>query len=93
MPKEKDEGMHTNSQLPAITPPLWAEAIGVFNGLSSDDSRIYIKIGNKTLCLPIASIESEAALDNLHRGLIGRKIGLLRTDEPMKPLVVRLIDR
>jgi hypothetical protein len=59
---------------------------------TSNDSWIYVKIGNKTLCLPKESFESEMAMDRLHQGLIGQKIGLLRTDEPMKPLVVGLID-
>jgi hypothetical protein len=93
MPKEKDEGTHTSSQLQSVNLPLWTEVVGVFNGLSSDDSRIYVNIGNKTLCLPKESIESEIELDKLHQGLIGQKIGLLRTDEPMKQLVVRLIDK
>ena len=93
MPEKKNGGMRT-SQLPYVNLPLWTEVVGVFNGLSfSDDSGICIKIGDKLLCLPKESIESEAALDKLHQGLIGHNIGLLRTDEPMKPLVVRLIDR
>ena len=93
MPKEKNEGTHTDPQLQFINLHLWTEVVGVFNGLSSDDSRIYVRIGNKTLCLPKESTEAETALDMLRRCLIGQKIGLLRTDEPMKLLVVRLIDR
>ena len=54
---------------------------------------IYVKIDNKILCLPKDSIESEAALGELNIGLIGHRIGLLRTDEPVKPLAVRLIDK
>jgi hypothetical protein len=71
----------------------WTEIIGVFNELCSDDSMIYIEIGNKTLCLPKGSIESEAVSNKLHQSLIGHKIGLLRTDKPMKPVVVRLIGK
>ena len=92
MLKEEEGGMFA-SEPQAVRLPLWSEVVGVFNGLSSDDSRIYINIGNKKLYIPKESIESETAVDNLHQGLIGHKIGLLHTDEPMKPLVVRLIDR
>lgn len=82
-----------SSQLQLANLTLWTEVVGVFYDFSSDESCIYVKIGSKTLCLPKESIESEIAMDKLHQGLIGQKIGLLRTDKRMKPLVVRLEDK
>ena len=91
--KAKGWGKRIIPQTELVSLPLWTEIIGIFNGFSSDNAMIYVKIDNKILCLPKDSIESEAALGELNIGLIGHRIGLLRTDEPVKPLAVRLIDK
>ena len=67
MLKEEEGGMFT-SEPQAVSLPLWSEVVGAFNGFSSDDSWICLKIDNKILCLPKDSIESEAAIDKLNRG-------------------------
>ena len=80
-------------QLQATDLPLWTEIVGVFCRVLSDDSYLYVKIENKLLCFAKESVESNIVQEKLRHDLIGRKIGLLRTDEPMKPLRVRVIDK
>jgi hypothetical protein len=82
-----------NSQLQPTNFPLWTEVVGVFCELFSDDSCIYVRISNRLLCFPRESIESDIVRGKLSQELIGRKIGLLRTGERMKPLRMRLIDK
>ena len=54
---------------------LWAEVVGIFQGISSDDLYTYVEVDNKLLLFPRESTESCIILNKLNRELIGRKIG------------------
>jgi len=70
---------------------LWTEIIGELQEISSDESFIYLKIGSKMLSFPKESDEASYVQTRLATNLIGRKIAMLRTDIPRKPLLIRLI--
>ena len=82
-----------SSQVRSTNLPLWSEAVGIFKRLSSDNSHIYVEIGNKLLCFPKKSAESSIARQKLRHELTGQKIGLLLTDDRTRPLHVRVIDK
>jgi len=60
----------------------WEEAVGLFRELVSDGGSLLATIGPVSVYLPM---ELEPEL----RSLIGKKIALLRTDDPVKPYRIR----
>ncbi len=62
----------------------WMEAIGLFRELVSDGGGLLADIGPVRVYLPL---ELEAEL----RPNIGKKIGIIRTDDPTRPYRFRLI--
>jgi len=91
--KARSGAEHANSKNQGATLSVWTEVIGPIHELSANDSYVCVKIGNKLLCFPPKSQEAEILLRKLTKELRGRKVGLLRTDDRIKPLLVRLIDR
>jgi hypothetical protein len=81
-----------NSTNEGATLSVWTEVIGTIHELSANDSYVCVQIGNKLLCFPLKSQEAEILLRKLNKELRGRKVGLFRTDDRIKPLLVRLID-
>lgn len=73
--------------------PLWSEVVGPLHSVFADDRFTYVKINGKTLSFPKESQESEITQTELNNAsLIGRKIGILKTDVIDRPLRIRLID-
>ncbi|MFQ6077114.1 MAG: hypothetical protein ACE5Z5_13455 [Candidatus Bathyarchaeia archaeon] len=69
----------------------WMEVVGTLRGVSTDGHFTYLKIGGKLLSFPRHSTEAEIISDELGDDrLIGRKIGVLRTDDPSRPLRIRV---
>jgi len=68
---------------------LWAEVVGIFQGISSDDLYTYVEIDNKLLLFPRESMESRIILNKLNRALIGKKIAMLKTDSPQQPIIIK----
>lgn len=68
---------------------LWAEVVGIFQGISSDDLYTYVEIANKLLLFPRESMESRIILNKLNRLLIGQKITMLKTDNPQQPIIIK----
>lgn len=62
----------------------WMEAIGLFRELISDGGGLLADIGPVRVYLPL---ELEAEL----RPNIGKKIGILRTDDPVRPYRIRQV--
>ena len=75
---------------PIRTAP-WSEVIGVLHSLSDDDSYVYVRIANTLLSFHKESEESGAILKNLSKDMLGKKIGVLFTDLPNEPIIVRTI--
>lgn len=69
------------------------EIVGKLCGISSDDDFTYLRIGDKVLSFPRQSIQAEIIEKQLSGELIGRKIALLSTDDPVTPLLVRIFEK
>jgi hypothetical protein len=69
----------------------WSEVVGTFHRVFADNHFTYVKINDKTLSFPKESQESEIIQTKL-KSLIGRRIGILKTDLIDWPLRIRLID-
>ena len=67
----------------------WTEIVGIFRGISSDDSYTYIKINDKVLFFPRESRESKLVQHKLSSKSIGQKLGILYCDEPTRPILIR----
>ena len=70
----------------------WDEINGTLNDLFRDDHFVYIRISDKLLSFPDDSVEAKVLHERLDSSLIGKKIGILRTDLHVKPIRVRLFD-
>jgi hypothetical protein len=62
----------------------WEEAVGKFRNLVADGGSLLATIGPVEVYLPL---ELEAEL----RPNIGKNVGIIRTDDPVKPYRFRLI--
>lgn len=71
-----------------LTP--WTEVVGTFQGFSVEWPFIYVKVGDKILQLPNESSLALYFQENCDR-LIGAEVGVLKTDLPEKPFLIRLI--
>jgi len=69
------------TEYPRILAP-WEEVVGKFYSMASDGGGLRAGIGPVTVYLPL---ELEAEL----RPKIGKKIALLRTDDPTRPYRIR----
>lgn len=70
----------------------WAEVIGKYHGLNSDDSFTYVRIGNRFLVFPNSSRETEVLRESLRDEWVGYRIGILRTGETTRPLLARVLN-
>jgi hypothetical protein len=71
----------------------WDEIVGEFQGISSDDEFIYMKIGDRVLSFLKDTVEAQYALERLDTCLPGQRIGILRTDISETPILIRLVAR
>jgi hypothetical protein len=72
--------------------PFWSEVIGTLNSFNVDNDALKLVIDDKMLSYPNNSEEAIYLQKKLDASLIGRRIEVLRTDIPDKPLLIRLID-
>jgi hypothetical protein len=82
MLRQKNQSIHL---------PPWSELVGTFEGLSIDQDFIYVKVSESSLALQNESDEAAYVQKRLENSIVGRKIAILRTDMPGKPLLVRLV--
>jgi len=76
-----------NSRTPL---PLWVEVVGTFEEIFADDLFVYVKISGRLLSFANGSRESEIIMTKL-KPLMGRKVGILKTDSADNPICIRLI--
>jgi hypothetical protein len=69
----------------------WEEIVGRFEGLEKDEFTLLVQFEEFHFILNSASHEAEIIEKLLSSNLIGRKIGLLRTDLIEKPFIAREI--
>jgi hypothetical protein len=62
----------------------WEEAPGTLNSLKADEEVLIAQVGKILLALPLEMEEK------MHH-LVGLKISLLRTDEPQRPYLLRVV--
>ncbi len=72
---------------------FWTEIIGFYLGIFSVDRFTYVRIGKKTLVFDSNSKEAEILRHQLKNEFVNQTVGILRTDCPEVPLVVRLVKR
>jgi hypothetical protein len=76
---------HQTSMSPLI------EIIGVLRHLSEDESYVHLIIGERLLSFLKETKESHVILKNLSKEALGKKIGILLTDLPNEPIIIRII--
>jgi len=74
----------------------WDECVGIYRGLRTSGSRTAIVLSlanNQTLeiLFPRASVEKENVRGELHDGIIGRKIGIMKMDDGKTPILIRTL--
>ena len=69
----------------------WTELYGKLYGIFHDNHLIHVRIGYWMLSFPNGSGEAELLRHKLPK-LVGRKVGILKTDLPSNPLLVRVIE-
>jgi hypothetical protein len=72
--------------------PFWSEIVGTLNSFHFDDDAIQIVIDNKILTCLNNPEEITCFKENLDSTSIGRRIAVLRTDNPDKPFRIHLIN-
>jgi hypothetical protein len=65
----------------------WEEARGMLKELDHEDD--YVVLDFDKFKIHLDPIEVRTICDQLNKGLVGRRIAILRTDLPDKPLLVR----
>jgi len=78
-------GIHRINAVP------WVELVGVVRYVSADKSYAYVEIANKLLRVNQGTTESDVILDAIRRMKVGKKIGILFTDLPDKPVAIRAV--
>jgi hypothetical protein len=69
----------------------WMELVGILQGLNFDKWCVYVEISNKLLSFSQESLASEIALNSLRGIAIGTRIGILFTNLPDKPVIIRVL--
>ncbi len=68
---------------------VWQEAIGTFRGFETDELAVTVFLDDLRLIFPE---DMKGAIKPQLHGKKGRKIAILRTDIPDKPVLVRTIE-
>jgi len=79
----------------------WEELIGIYTGADNGMHMSFLTFKimeprSNTLYLltyPIGSLESVILQASLNLGAVGRRVGVLRTDIPAKPLIARVLEQ
>jgi len=78
-------------KLKKISLEPWEEAVGIFKDIQYGDYEVSLLLGDYRIIFPAQSPEA-SILKKLGKRLISKRIGVLRTDDPQKPLVFRKSD-
>jgi len=73
--------------------PPWSEMVGVYDGIIIEEDFTHVKINGKVISFKNGTKEATLLQQYLNEKMIGRKIRILRTDLPDKPILIRLIDQ
>jgi len=70
--------------------PPWSEIVGTIQAVFVDDLSVQVKVDEHLLSFAYGSREFYIVLTKV-KPLIGRKVGILKTDSADNPLCIRLI--
>jgi len=73
--------------------PSFSEIVGMFNGLVIEGEFTHVKIDDDVLSFQNETQEAAFLKQFLTDNIVGKKIGILRTDNPDKPILIRMIDQ
>lgn len=69
---------------------LWDEVLGVYQGVEITEIQATLLLRKLRIRFPVHSPEAEI-LKKLDDSFLGKRIGILKTDVPNKPVVIRVI--
>jgi len=78
-------------KLKRISLEPWEEAVGIFKGIEYGDYEASLLIDNYRIAFSVQSPEA-SILKTLDKKLVSKRIGVLRTDDPQKPLLFRKLN-
>mgnify|MGYP001558297466 CR=1 FL=1 len=73
--------------------PPWSEMVGIYDGIGIEEDFTHVKINGKVISSKNGTKEATLLQQCLNEKMIGRKIGVLRTNLPDKPILIRMIDQ
>ena len=76
----------TTGQKTCLRKADWREVVGPLCDLEADEDSVCLRLGDKVLRIP----NDESIRERL-RELIGKRIGVLTTDLPERPVLIRLL--
>jgi len=77
---------------PNTTLQSWEEIVGRYQGTERNDSHIIVHLEELSpLSFPLGSSEASILEEELEDVESGTKVGILRSDMPEKPLLVRVV--
>lgn len=79
--------MHTVSSNWALS--KWDELIGVCEGYHVSTSSIHLSVDGRTIVLPLDAFLSTLLKD---QKVIGKRVGVLKTDLHLRPFLVRIVE-
>ncbi len=70
---------------------LWEEIVGTCRSIDRNEYDISVTIDGLKIIFPRDSSEAKMLEKITDYGFLGQKVGILRTDLPRKPLLLRLV--
>jgi hypothetical protein len=67
------------------------EIVGQLKDINYDEFCISVEVDDKVVSFPLSSLEAISSRRQLKRDLLGKKVGILRTNLP-SPILIRVIE-
>jgi hypothetical protein len=78
-------------KLKRISLEPWEEAVGIFKGIEYNEYELRLRLGDYATVFPAESAEA-SILKSMSKRLVSKRISVLRTDDPQKPLLFRKLN-
>lgn len=85
--------MSTEHEIELLHLVPWSEVTGTYHGSQVDGHHIYVRIGKRAVAFAVESREASLVRRRLSENMVGRKIGILKTNLPDKPLLFRVVSQ
>lgn len=70
---------------------IWSEVVGTDDGLVIEENFTHLRINSSVISFPNGTKEATLVRQFFNENMVGRKIGVLRTDLADKPLLFRIV--